>query len=167
MHAGVDVFQHFIEEFVPVIQATLAPMFLIVGAGIYLNFIQARLFRAVDRIRDLEKTRTERLEEGKTVDEQAVMDEVRFQVSRIRNMRNAVALGSMTMVFTAVAAVLMILGFFFRTDGVALPVLATFSVALFCLGASLLYGVNDTYLSIKTVERGLWSEVQRELRKLD
>lgn len=156
----------FIREFLPLIQATLSPMFLITGAGIYLGFIQARLFRAVDRIRALEDRREERLDEGKPVDEALMLEEVRFQLRRIRLLRNAVALGSMTMVFTAVAAIFIILGFFFRGD-VNLPVLASFSVALVCLGLSLVYGVNDTYVSISSVEEGLWSQVDEPVQRLD
>lgn len=151
-----------------VIQATLAPMFLITGAGIYLGFIQARLFRAVDRIRSLDEEMEEASEGGKGYDEAAPppaevdMAEVKFHVRRTHLLREAIALGSMTMVFTALTAVFIIVDAFLQAD-LALPVFASFGVALFCLAASLVYGLRDTYLSIRSVEAGLWARAQAEL----
>jgi hypothetical protein len=40
-----------VADAIEVIQATLAPSFLISGTSIFLNFTQTRLFRVVDRIR--------------------------------------------------------------------------------------------------------------------
>lgn len=151
-----------------IIQATLAPMFLITGAGIYLNFVQTRLFRAVDRIRALEDLQEGDPKEGiepPTGDKlAAIRREARFQLERIHKLRSGVMLGSTTMVFTATTAIVTILRFYLPglQNALANAALFSFVGALVCLGASLVYGLQDTWMSIRSVESGIWAEAEQE-----
>lgn len=134
-----------IEDVLPIIQATLAPMFLITGAGIYLNFIQGRLFRAVDRVQNLHTGDSEGDPER----------EIPYQLDRIRLIRTAIATGTVTMGLTAATAVFTILAFYLRRDMDAF-ILTSFGGALFFLGVSLLFGLIDTYRSMRIMHRFPW-----------
>lgn len=127
-----------------IIQTTLAPMFLITGAGIYLNFVQARLFRAVDRVQNLH--------DGETTGDPE--REIPYHLGRIRFLRLAVVGGSLTMVFTAVAGIFIILSFYLDRSMDAF-VLASFALALGCLAGSLVYGLRDTYRSMRTIDQDM------------
>lgn len=71
---------------VTLIQATLAPIFLVNGAAIFLNFTQARLFRVIDRLRALGKELA-----GAPEDERQVLLRERARgVRRALILRNAI-----------------------------------------------------------------------------
>lgn len=127
-----------------IIQTTLAPMFLITGAGIYLNFVQARLFRAVDRIQNLH--------DGETTG--APEREIPYQLGRVRFLRLAVVGGSLAMAFTALSGIFIILSFYLDRSMDAF-VLTSFALALACLAGSLVYGLRDTYRSMRTIDQDM------------
>lgn len=127
-----------------IIQTTLAPMFLITGAGIYLNFVQARLFRAVDRVQNLH--------DGETTGDPA--REIPYHLGRIKLLRLAVVGGSLAMAFTALSGVFIILSFYL--DRSMDPfVLTSFALALAALAGSLVYGLRDTYRSMRTIDQDM------------
>jgi predicted small integral membrane protein len=119
-----------------VIQATLAPAFLISGTSVFLNFTQNRLFRVVDHARAMAR-------EG---DEPARQRYLR----RARLLRNAIALGVLTVAFTVGTAILVM------ASDLVLPRLAgaapfAFALAMLALFLALCFVLWDTVLSVRFV----------------
>ncbi|HWG91127.1 MAG TPA: DUF2721 domain-containing protein [Candidatus Thermoplasmatota archaeon] len=124
----------------PIIQATLAPVFLVSGAGIFLNFLQSRLFRINDRIRAIQA--------GADDTHKAVLKQ------RARLLRDAILMQVLVIAFIVVTALLLMAGVAFPGhDALTYAVLAAFSLALLCFAASLGFTVKDTFLSVRFVER--------------
>lgn len=128
-------------EPVQVIQATLAPAFLITGAGIFLNFAQTRLFRVVDRARE-----TAAAGEAREVQEGLLR--------RARTMRNAIALGVLSIAFTVMTAILLMASQLAPGSGLGDLAPVAFSVAMLALFAALCFALWDTMLSVRSVARG-------------
>ncbi|MHB8605399.1 MAG: DUF2721 domain-containing protein [Thermoplasmatota archaeon] len=124
---------------VAVIQATLAPAFLISGASIFLNFSQTRLFRVLDRSRALAK-------DGNAA---ARPDLLR----RARLLRNALALGVATVAFTVITAILVMASELFSLGGLAGAAPYAFALALLAFFAAVALAMWDTVLSVRSVER--------------
>ena len=120
-----------------VIQATLAPAFLISGASVFLNFAQARLFRVVDRVRETSR-------DGDALSRARLLH-------RANLLRNAVALGVLAVAFTVMTAILvMASGLLGLEDmGAAAPFL--FAAAMLSLFVALCYVLWDTILSVRHV----------------
>lgn len=135
---------------VPVIQATLAPMFLVSGASIFLNFLQARLFRVTDRMRELiEKVGAMHPHDPRREPERK---HVLALSRRQRVIRNALVLGVVTVALTALTAIFLIAPFVLD---VALPgaiAVVTFSLALVTFALSLLLGLADALTSVRMTE---------------
>ena len=88
---------------VVVIQATLAPIFLVNGAAIFLNFTQARLFRVIDRLRAIEKD----LKGG--TEERAVLERERLRnIRRAVILRNAILFGVLVIGLTVLTTLLLL-----------------------------------------------------------
>jgi hypothetical protein len=124
---------------VEVIQATLAPAFMISGTSVFLNFAQNRLFRVTDRLRA-----TDPAADG------AVRQRL---VRRARLLRNAMVLGVFTVGLTIMSAILVMGSELFSADRLAGLAPYTFAVALLSFFAALLYVLSDTVLSVASVER--------------
>lgn len=135
---------------VPVIEATLAPMFLVSGASIFLNFLQARLFRVSDRMRALiDHVSTMHPNDPRRAPERA---HILALAKRQRLIRNALVLGVVAVALTALTAMLLIAPFVL---GVAIPAAAAvvcFSLALFAFGLALVIGLTDAVTSVRMVE---------------
>lgn len=122
---------------VEVIQATLAPAFMISGTSVFLNFAQNRLFRVTDRLR------------GAGPDDPARQRLLR----RARLLRNAMVLGVFTVGLTIMSAILVMGSELFAADRLAGLAPYTFAVALLSFFAALLYVLSDTLVSVASVER--------------
>ena len=120
---------------IPVIQATLAPAFLLSGVGIMLNFMQARLFRVIDRSR-AEPSGPSPL-----------------QRHRIRLLRNGVALGVLTIFFTVVTAMCLLLASLAGLSSLLRAAPVTFALAMLSLLVAMCLVLYDTVLSVRSVER--------------
>jgi hypothetical protein len=132
---------------VTVIQATLAPIFLVSGAAIFLNFTQARLFRVVDRLRGLAK------------DLQGAGGEARGSLlaQRVRNLRraillrNSILMGVLVIAFTVATTLLLLIPTGFEgTDPGRWPIV-TFAAALVCFAVALFLVALDAILSVAAV----------------
>lgn len=122
---------------VEVIQATLAPAFMISGTSVFLNFAQNRLFRVVDRLRATP----------------AEPEPARGRlVRRARMLRNGIALGVLTVGLTIASAILVMASELFGGHGLAEAAPYTFALALLSLFAALLYVFADTMVSVASVE---------------
>jgi hypothetical protein len=122
-----------------VIQATLAPAFLISGTSVFLNFAQNRLFRVMDRARDAEAS-AEAGGRGKLL-------------QRARMLRNAIAMGVLTVAFTVTSAILVMGGQMFQSPDLIDSAPWTFALALLSFFAALLFVFADTVASVRSVER--------------
>lgn len=126
---------------VEVIEATLAPAFLISGTSVFLNFAQNRLFRAMDRVR-------------------AARDpghpdhgDRPLLYRRARILRNSIAFGVLTVGLTVTTAVLVMAGELVHRPGLIDAAPYTFALALVSLLVALLFVFTDTAISVAMVER--------------
>lgn len=127
-----------VADTIAVIQATLAPSFLVSGASIFLNFTQTRLFRVVDRIRSLA---------GGTDGSR----QVRVLQRRALVLRNAIFLGVATVACTVITAILVMAQEMFARPGVGMAAPYVFALAMLLLFAALCMVLYDTFISVRTV----------------
>ena len=126
---------------VEVIEATLAPAFLISGTSVFLNFAQNRLFRAMDRVRAArDPAHPDHEGRGRLL-------------KRARLLRNAIALGVLTIGFTVTAAILVMGGELFAREQVIQAAPYCFALALVSFFAAMLCVLADTVISVASVEK--------------
>ncbi|MEK6975163.1 MAG: DUF2721 domain-containing protein [Candidatus Thermoplasmatota archaeon] len=125
---------------VEVIEATLAPAFLISGTSVFLNFAQNRLFRAMDRVR--------------AATDPAHADHAGRPrlLKRARLLRNAIALGVLTCGLTVTAAILVMGGELFARESLIGAAPYSFALALLTFFAAMLCVFADTVISVASVE---------------
>lgn len=123
-----------------VIQATLAPAFLISATSVFLNFAQNRLFRVVDRLRGA----------GPGADDSDPASPRLLRRARI--LRNGIAFGVLTVGLTISAAILVMASQLFGAAALDHAAPYTFALALVSLFAALLFVFADTVLSVANVE---------------
>lgn len=126
---------------VEVIEATLAPAFLISGTSVFLNFAQNRLFRAMDRVRAAR--------EPSHPDHRNRPQLLR----RARLLRNAIALGVLTVGLTICAAILVMAGELFAGTDLIAAAPYSFALALVTLFVALCCVFADTVISVASVEK--------------
>lgn len=128
-------------EALAVIQATLAPAFLMTGGGIFLNFIQSRLFRVNDHLRRLasepESRKQQRL--------------VSLALQRGRILRNAVAAGVTGLSLVALTMVVLLAGVVWPGGLPVAAVVVPFGAGLVCILAGLIIGARDAFLSFRSI----------------
>jgi hypothetical protein len=136
---------------VVVIQATLAPIFLVNGAAIFLNFSQARLFRVIDRLRALEKEAKD-MEPGD--ERELVLRDRQRQVTRAVILRNSILFGVLVIAFTVVSTLLLL------ASGLrpgALPpngAVYAFGAALLSFAVALGLVTTDSFMSVAHARAG-------------
>jgi hypothetical protein len=126
---------------VEVIEATLAPAFLISGTSVFLNFAQNRLFRAMDRVRAA-RDPAHPDHEGRA-----------RLLKRARLLRNAIALGVLAVGFTVTAAILVMGGELFAAEEIIGAAPYLFAMALIAFFAAMLCVLADTVISVASVEK--------------
>jgi hypothetical protein len=126
---------------VEVIQATLAPAFLLSGTSVFLNFAQNRLFRVMDRAR---------ANQGPDHSESSSRPRL---IRRAHLLRNGIALGVLTVGFTVASAILVMASELFGAARLAEMAPYTFAIALLSLFVALLFVFADTLASVQLVER--------------
>jgi hypothetical protein len=123
---------------VEVIQATLAPAFMISGTSVFLNFAQNRLFRVMDRTRSA-----------------AASDEAGGRARLLRRahmLRNSIAFGVCTIGLTIASAILVMASELFAAGGLANAAPYSFALALLSFFVALLLVFADTVISVRSVE---------------
>lgn len=121
-----------------VIEATLAPAFLISGTSIFLNFSQTRLFRVVDRLR--------------LVLAQAPDDPTRpILERRAVILRNGISVGVFTVALTVVTAILLMAGTMLERANLTGLAPYVFAISMLSLLTALLFVLYDTVLSVRSV----------------
>jgi hypothetical protein len=121
----------------PLIQAALAPVFLLSAIGVTLSVIDTRQNRIVDRVRALEKQVTERPD---TTPDWEV--EITFYLRRARQIGQAAALGILSAISVAVVVVALLADA--QTEvSLSLLVEVAFTAAILFYGLSLLLFLRD------------------------
>ena len=118
------------------IQATLAPIFLVNGAAIFLNFAQARLFRVIDRLRALPADDADRPR----------------IIRRLLLLRNALLFGVLVIVFTVITTLLLLSSGALPALGGAWPIVS-FAAALLSFFVALALVTADAYMSVAAATR--------------
>lgn len=126
---------------VEVIEATLAPAFLISGTSVFLNFAQNRLFRAMDRVRAARDPNHHEHPQRPLL------------LRRARLLRNAIAFGVLTVGLTVCAAILVMAGELFGGTDLIEVAPWCFALALVALFVALLCVLADTIISVASVEK--------------
>ena len=131
---------------VPLIQATLAPIFLVSGAAIFLNFTQARLFRVIDRLRAIGA------ELAKDADAQplraTLLQQRARHIRRALILRNAILLGVLVIAFTVVTTLLLLAAGAWPGGEAGLWPIYTFGASLMSFAAALALVTVDAFLSV-------------------
>ena len=134
---------------VALIQATLAPIFLVSGAAIFLNFTQARLFRVIDRMRAL----AEEIEAGRKDPEELRRERAR-NVRRAVLLRNAILFGVLVIAFTVATTLLILLPGQVGREDLAGLAIGAFTGALVSFAVALLLVTIDAFLSVASAREG-------------
>lgn len=136
----------------PIIQATLAPIFLVNGAAIFLNFTQARLFRVIDRLRALAKDAGD--ERYTPTEKQELLRERQRHVRRALILRNAILFGVLVIALTVVTTLLLLaVGLDPAYDTGRAPIIAL-ATALVSFFIALALVTTDAFISVGAA-RGL------------
>jgi hypothetical protein len=139
------------QDVIPIIQATLAPIFLVSGGAIFLNFTQARLFRVIDRLRHLGKE----LETARP----AVEPDLRWQRDRhLRRaviLRNAILFGVLVIALTVVTALLLLFSDVSTGFDPGRWPLYTFAAAMIAFAVALCLVVVDAFLSVAAARHAM------------
>ena len=131
---------------VVIIQATLAPIFLVNGAAIFLNFTQARLFRVIDRLRALAKELKDA--ELSPAERDAVARERARHVRRALILRNAILFGVLVIALTVITTLLLLaVGVDPALDAGTWPIWS-FAAALAAFFVALALVTTDAFLSV-------------------
>lgn len=135
---------------VVVITATLAPIFLVNGAAIFLNFTQARLFRVIDRLRTLDKE----LKTEPPAEHPRIERERRRSIGRAVILRNAILFGVLVIALTVVTT-LLLLWAGLRADVAPGPgPIYALASALVAFGVALALVTTDAFLSVAAAREG-------------
>jgi hypothetical protein len=134
-------------EVVTTIQATLAPIFLVNGAAIFLNFTQARLFRVIDRLRVI--ARESATERSASERENLAWQRAR-QLRRAVILRNAILMGVLVIAFTVLTTLLILVPTETGSASSLWP-FWTFTAALLCFTVALILVATDAFLSVAAV----------------
>lgn len=133
-------------DLVPIIQATLAPIFLVNGAAIFLNFTQARLFRVIDRLRTLAKEAKD--ERCSPEEREDLLRERRRHVRRALILRNAILFGVLVIALTVVTTLLLLsVGLDPAYDTGRAPIIAL-AAALVSFFVALTLVTTDAFISV-------------------
>lgn len=129
-------------EPVEVISTTLAPAFVLTGAAVFLNFVQARLFRVTDRARRVVSG------EGPKAHRETLL-------RRGRVLRNALLLGVLSIMLTLTTTLFLLGRVLLGAHGLDTAAVFAFAGAMVALAASALLALFDAVTSVATVERQL------------
>jgi sterol desaturase/sphingolipid hydroxylase (fatty acid hydroxylase superfamily) len=130
---------------VTLIQATLAPIFLVNGAAIFLNFTQARLFRVIDRLRALAKEAREGTDEAARA---VLLRDRDRHVRRALILRNAILFGVLVIALTVVTTLLLLSGGVDPALAAGPWPVVTFAAALVAFFVALVLVTTDAFLSV-------------------
>jgi uncharacterized Tic20 family protein len=139
------------QDVIPIIQATLAPIFLVSGGAIFLNFTQARLFRVIDRLRQIGKD----LETARPGIEPDLLWQRDRHLRRAVILRNAILFGVLVIAFTVLTALLLLAGDLLADASVGRAPLVTLALAMVAFSAALALVTVDAFLSVAAARHSM------------
>lgn len=129
---------------VALITSTLAPIFLVNGAAIFLNFTQARLFRVIDRLRAVGKD----LHAADDGERNQLLRERARGVRRAIILRNAILFGVLVIALTVVTTLLLLSGGVDPALDAGRAPIFTFAAALVSFFVALVLVTMDAFISV-------------------
>lgn len=132
-------------ETVEVIQATLAPIFLVSGAAIFLNFTQARLFRVIDRLRAVGAELDKVAEAGRRA---GLLQQRTRHIRRAIILRNAILFGVLVIAFTVLTTLLILVSAAYEGLDPGRWPIVSFAAGLFAFMVALTLVVVDAFISV-------------------
>jgi hypothetical protein len=143
-----------LDAIAPVIQLSVAPVFLLTGIGAILGVMTNRLARITDRARSLETTlrQSDAASDGGAG---PIRDELRALSRRARLINRAITLGVLSaLLICAVIVGLFVTAYYEWAPNLTRLVAAVFAVALLALIGGLLSFLREVYLATATVRFG-------------
>lgn len=143
-----------LDAIAPVIQLSVAPVFLLTGIGAILGVMTSRLARIVDRARSLEAALRQPDAAGAGADA-AAHEELRTLSRRARLINRAITLGVLSaLLICAVIVGLFVTAYYEWAPNLTRLVAAIFAIALLALIGGLLSFLREVYLATATVRFG-------------
>lgn len=128
-----------------VIQTTLAPVFLISGGTLFLTFAQSRLFRVLDRLRELG---TRLREENDPLFRRELLGQRRRALRRAVILRNGVLFSVLVVALTVLSALLLLVPSVWPERDLDTWILLAFGGALASFFVALILLTWDSFLSV-------------------
>lgn len=140
-----------------VIQAAVAPVFLIAGVGTTLNVLATRIGRIIDRARIME----EHLPKANAADAAILHERLRVLSKRATLINRAIALSVLCGLLVSLVVASLFVSATLRID-LALPIAIIFVVALLCLAAALIYFLREVFIATDALTFGGLRQERRE-----
>lgn len=140
-----------------VIQAAVAPVFLIAGVGTTLNVLATRIGRIIDRARIME----EHLPKASAADAAILHERLRVLSKRATLINRAIALSVLCGLLVSLVVASLFVSATLRID-LALPIAIIFVAALLCLAAALIYFLREVFIATDALTFGGVRQERRE-----
>jgi uncharacterized membrane protein len=136
-----------LEDITHVIQASVAPVFLLLSVGTILSVLSIRLGRIVDRSRVL----SERLEAASDDRERQILEELKTLVRRRKLVNVALTFGTVTALLVCVIIVLAFVGYLAQV-AMSVVVAVLFIVAMTTFILALVFFLREVLLAASVVQ---------------
>jgi hypothetical protein len=133
-----------------VIQASVAPVFLLTGVGAMLSVLSNRLGRAIDRARHYEARYTTSHEK----EQSSLRFELDLQARRCRMIYSAMALLVLCAILICSVIVALFASAFFPVNGLAIAVASLFVAAMLAFIAALVLFLREVHLATSNLRIG-------------
>lgn len=133
----------------PVIQAAVAPVFLLAGVATTLNVLASRIGRIIDRARVME----DRLQNATAEHAHELHARLRVLSRRATLVNRAIALCVLCGLLVSLVVAALFVSALLRID-LALPIAIAFVISLLSLAAALLYFLREVFLATASLTFG-------------
>lgn len=141
-------------DLIPTLQLAIGPVILISGVGLILLSMTNRFGHVTDRTRNLSGD----LRRAPRAARQKIVAQLRILAQRARILRSAIALAIVSALLASILVISLFLGAVLQL-GMAVFIVALFTLCVLSLIASLLLFISDISLSLKA----LWFEMPAEI----
>jgi hypothetical protein len=132
-----------------VIQAAVAPVFLLAGVGTTLNVLATRIGRIIDRARAME----ERLPTVNETDAAVLHGRLRGLSRRATLINRAIGLSVTCGLLVSLVVAALFVSAMLQID-LAMPIAIVFVIALLCLAAALIYFLREVFIATDALSFG-------------
>ena len=144
-------------DLVPILQVAIGPVILVSGVGLLLLTMTNRFGRIIDRTRQL----SHELRLASDDDKRRMLAQLRILSRRVRIVRSAIALASMSVLLAALLIIVLFLAALLQL-GFALVIAGLFMLCMACLIGSLLLFIADINISLSALELEIGSRGERD-----